>query len=405
MVSAASRRPASLPVLPDDDELALAPHERRAVQAAADFAEHVVGPAAASWEERRRLPVEEVRAAAAAGLGGLLAPTDQGGAGVGVVAVARIMETLAAADMAFAFVLVVHNNLVGAIARRATAAQRERFLPAMISGERIGAFLLTEPGGGSDAAALRTIAAAQADGSWRLDGEKSWITAATDADVLAVYAQTDPYAGSRGIAAFLVEAARPGVERTGPYGMLGAHAMGAGGFRFTDVALHDDDVLVPVGQGFRAAMEGIDAARATVAAMCAGMLADALGRAVAHTKARAAFGRTIADFQGVQWMLADVATDLVAARRLAFDAARAVQAASPGASIAAAHAKKFATRVALDGIAQCMQTMGADGLRHDHPLARHLAGAKVAQYLDGATEIQNVVIARDLFADRGDGAR
>ena len=156
---------------------------------------------------------------------------------------------------------------------------------------------------------------------------------------------------------------------------------------------------MPVGQGFRAAMEGIDAARAVVAAMCSGMLADALGRAVAHTRQRAAFGGKVADFQGVQWMLADVATDLVAARRLAYDAARAVQHGTAEASVAAAHAKKFATRVALGGIAQCMQVMGADGLRQDHPLARHLAAAKVTQYLDGATEIQNVVIARSLFGD------
>ncbi len=391
---------AALASTPDDDELGLGPHERRAIDTAAAFAHDVVAPAAASWEAARSLPREVVTEAAGAGLAGLLAPTDVGGAGVGVVAMARIMEQLAAADLAFAFVLVVHNNLVGSIARRGRDHQRAALLGPMIAGERLGSFLLTEPTGGSDAAALRTTAAPDRAGSgWQLDGDKSWITSATHADVLAVYAQTDAYAGWRGIAAFLVDADRPGVVRTEPYAMLGAHAMGAGGFAFRAVRLVEEDLFVPVGQGFRAAMEGIDAARAVVAAMCSGMLADALGRAVAHTRQRAAFGQKVADFQGVQWMLADVATDLVAARRLAYDAARAVHNGAADASVAAAHAKKFATRVALGGIAQCMQVMGADGLRQDHPLARHLAAAKVTQYLDGATEIQNVVIARSLFRD------
>jgi len=386
--------------LPDDVALGLADAGRRAVAAAVEFARDVVAPGAAAWEADRALPRAAVTEAASAGLAGLLAPVEVGGSGLGVLAMARVMEELAAADLALAFVLVVHNNLVGSIARRGRPDQQQALLGPMIAGERLGSFLLTEPTGGSDAAALRTTAAPRPGGGWQLDGDKGWITAATHADVLAVYAQTDAYAGHRGIAAFLVDAARPGVERTGPYPMLGAHAMGAGGFAFRAVQLDDDDLFVPVGQGFRAAMEGIDAARATVAAMCSGMLADALDRAVAHTRGRAAFGRTVADFQGVQWMLADVATDLVAARRLAFDAARAVQHGSSDAPVLAAHAKKFATRVALTGIAQCMQVMGADGLLQAHPSARHLAAAKVAQYLDGATEIQNVVIARSLFRDQ-----
>ncbi len=393
--------PSSLPALrclPDDDELELESDERRYLATATEFARDVVAPQAASWEQARALPRAAVHDAAAAGLGGLLAPTALGGAGVGIVATARIVEELAAADLAFAFVLVVHNNLVGAIARRGRDDQRERLLAPMIAGDRLGAFLLTEPTGGSDAAGIRTLATAQPAGGWALTGEKGWITSATEADVLAVYTQTDPAAGARGIAAFLLDADRAGVERTGPYAMLGAHAMGTGGFRLTDVRLDQEDLFVPVGEGFRAAMEGIDAARAMVAAMCCGMLTVSLDAAVRHTRGRAAFGRTIADFQGVQWMLADVATDLVAARRLAYDAARAVQRGHADAPLLAAHAKKFATRVALAGIAQCMQTMGADGLRHDHPLARHLAAAKVAHYLDGATEIQNVVIARRLFA-------
>lgn len=369
------------------------------IDIARSFARDVVAPQAARWELERALPRQAVTDAARAGLGGLLAPRELGGAGLGTAALAEVMAALAAADLAFAFVLVVHNNLVGSIARRGSDAQRELLGP-MIAGERLGAFLLTEPGGGSDAANITTMARPDGPG-WVLDGDKAWITAATHADVLAVYAQTEPGRGARGIAAFLLDADRPGVERTEPYAMLGGHAMGAGGFRFSGVAAHPDELFVPAGEGFRAAMEGIDAARAVVAAMCCAMLQTALDAAVAHTMSRPAFGATIADFQGVQWALADVATDLAAAGHLARAAAQAVEHAHHDATVVAAHAKKFATRVAMTGITQCMQLMGADGLRHEHPLARHLAGVKIAQYLDGATEIQNVVIARRLFTRNG----
>jgi alkylation response protein AidB-like acyl-CoA dehydrogenase len=308
------------------------------------------------------------------------------------------MQTLAAADLAFAFALVVHNNLAGAVARGASEAQRRRYLPDMLAGRRVGAFLLTEPRGGSDAAAIKTRAIRDGAG-WRLDGEKAWVSNAAHADLLSVYAQTDPPAGWRGIASFLVEADAPGVERLEPYKLLGGHALGAGGFRFHGARLAADALFAPAGAAFKAAMAGIDFARVNVAAMCCGLLEDALDRALERIAARPAFGGVLADQQGLQWLLADVATDLEASRLLAYEAAAKLDAGEdPAAS--AAHAKKFATRAALKGVADCMQAMGAEGLKHDHPLARHLAGAKMAQYLDGATEIQNVVIARALLKGR-----
>ncbi|HZD25418.1 MAG TPA: acyl-CoA dehydrogenase family protein, partial [Alphaproteobacteria bacterium] len=310
-------------------------------------------------------------------------------------AMARVMEELAAADLAFAFSLVVHNNLMGAIANAGSEAQRRRYLPAMTAFDAVGAFLLTEPKGGSDAAAIATTA--QRDGgAWVIDGAKSWATNAALADVLSVYAQTDPAQGWRGIACFLIDADAPGVVREEAYAMLGGHAMGAGGFRFEGCRVEDSQMLVPPGQGFKAAMAGIDLARANVAAMCCGMLRSGLDTALAYISGREAFGQPLADFQGLQWQLADVATDLHAARLMAYEATRLLDAEGT-APLAAAHAKKFATRAALKGLAECMQALGANGLTHDYPLARHLAGAKIAQYLDGTTEIQNVVIARALL--------
>ena len=372
--------------------------ETMALDAARTFAREVIAPNAAAWELERRQPLEAFREAAARGLCGLIAPRAHGGAGCGVAAMARIMQTLAAADLAFAFALVVHNNLAGALARGGSEAQRRRWLPDMLAGRRIGAFLLTEPRGGSDAAAIETGARRDGEG-WRLDGEKAWVSNAAHAGLLSVYAQTDPAAGWRGIASFLVEADAPGVERLAPYGLLGGHALGTGGFRFHAVPLPADALFAAPGEAFKAAMLGIDLARVNVAAMCCGLLEDALDRALERIAGRPAFGGVLADRQGLQWLLADVATDLEASRLLAYAAADRLDAGEdPAAS--AAHAKKFATRAALKGVSDCMQAMGAEGLKHDHPLARHLAGAKIAQYLDGATEIQNVVIARSLLRGR-----
>ncbi len=366
------------------------------IAAARTFARERIDPDAARWERDRRLPREAITAAAAAGLCGLLVPTEWGGAGLGIADMAEVMGALAYADMGLAFSLVSHNNLAGAIAKKGSDLHRARHLGAMLDGSTLGAFLLTEPGTGSDAAAIITSAIAHGD-RWVLNGAKAWVTNATEAGLLSVYAQTEPGSGSRGIAAFLVRADQPGVSREDAYEMLGAHATGTGGFRFEHVELDADQLFVPPGLAFRAALEAIDIARIVVSAMCAGMLRRGLETAVDYLKNRQAFGSPLSDRQGLRWMLADVATDLEASIALTQAASTALDEGDPTLGVRAAHAKKFATRVTLDGLSQCMQALGANGFRHDWPLARHLAGAKMAQYVDGTTEIQNVVIARALF--------
>ncbi len=369
--------------------------EQVLIAAASAFARDTIAPDAPGWEHRRVMPEDRIRRAAEAGLTGLLVSREHGGHAVSMTAMARVMEELSKADMGYAFVLVVHNNLMGAISRAGSAAQVERYLGPMKTGETLGAFLLTEPAGGSDAAAITTRAERDGDG-WVLNGAKAWITSAAQADLLSVYAQTDPSLGWRGIATFLVDADTPGIVRETPYETLGAHVMGTGGFRFEDCRIGAATMLMAPGDGFKAAMAGIDIARANVAAMCCGMMRSSLDTALAYVCGRKAFGQRLGDFQGLQWQLADVATDLHASRLMAYDAAAAIDA-GQSAVEAAAHAKKFATRAALAGIAQCMQAMGADGFSHDYPLARHLACAKMAQYIDGTTEIQNVVLSRALL--------
>ena len=296
----------------------------RVVATAHAFAREVVAPAAAAWERERRLPLETFRDAADAGLCRLFAPEERGGHGLGPTAAAAVLRELAAADLAFAFCLVVHNNLIATICRYGADDAIHEHLPPLVRGERLGAFLLTEPSAGSDAAALRTTARRDG-GAWVLDGEKAWVTNATHADVLSVYAQTDPAAGSRGIACFLVDADQPGVVRTPAYELLGCHATGTAGFRFEGCRVDDAQLLIPPGQAFRAAMGGIDLARVLVAAMCVGVLSCALEAALAYAEERRVFGERLADLQGLRWLLADTATDLEAARGLVRAATEALE--------------------------------------------------------------------------------
>ncbi len=365
-----------------------------AVAAAKDFAAGYLSRHCRQWESDREMPREMFLEAARAGLCGLLVRPGQGGRGIGINAFLRVMEELSYVDMAAAFALVVHNNHARFIDSVGTANLIGRYLPRMIAGEIIGAFLLTEPQGGSDAAAISTSAVADGRG-YILNGEKAWVSNSTHAGLLNVFAQTDPAAGARGIASFQVPADTPGVTRLPAYEMLGGYATGAGGFRFENVRVGSEQLLVPAGQGFKAAMAGIDLARACVAAMCVGLLRAGLDTAMPRLLRRHAFGRPLAEQQGLQWQLVDVATDLRASRLLAYDAARLIEQGG-SAPEAAAHAKKFAATAAFSGLNICMQAMGADGLKQEFPLARHLAAAKMAQYIGGTTEIQNLVISRAL---------
>ena len=374
-------------------------NDAAALVAARKFAAEVIAPNAERWETLGRVPYDIIEQAGNACLCGLLVPQDLGGLGLSIQGTMAVVETLAAACMSSSFSLVVHNNLVAHIARYGSPHLIETYLEEMISGRRVGAFLLTEPDVGSDVQAI-TTRAEQVDGGWIITGEKAWVSNAVFADVLAVYAQTDPSAGAKGIASFLLDADTPGVTREDRYNLMRGHALGTGGFSFDACKVGDDRLLLGPGAAFKGAMSGINLARVIVAAMCCGMLRESLAQAVSYADSRTAFGQPTLAFQGLQWMLADVATDLEAATLLTAQAVALLEAGSPVA-VAAAHAKKFASRVAFSGISDCMQAMGAAGYSSDYPLARHLAAAKMAQFVDGTSEIQNVAISRALRSEYG----
>jgi len=384
----------------DIDTLLTEP-ERAAIARADAFAQTYVAPRAQAWQDGYEFPRQALVDACAAGLADLELSPDFGGQGLGFIAKLRAIEAISRHDMAFAFSLVNHHNAMTRIARDAKADVRD-LIAAMRRGEIIGCTALTEPGAGSDFAAIKTTA--RRDGQdWVLDGAKAWITNAAVAGAIICYAQTEPGAGWRGIASFLVRDDRPGFVREAPFRFHGGSAIGAGGFRLENYRARPDEMLQPPGAGFKAAMNGINGARTYVAGMCCAMLDAGLETAARYGLQRQIFGQPILEHEGQRWALADIATDLEAARLLTDKAALIVQQGGD-AVLAAGHCKKFAVRVALKGLADCIQLMGAEGLKSKYVLGRHLTNAKLCAFTDGSTEIQNERIGRIVMAKYADAS-
>lgn len=361
------------------------------IDAAKRFAEEVVAPNAGRWAQAGTMQPEALRQAAALGLLAFQAPRNWGGHGFDFRDKLKLLQILAWHSYDFAFSL---TNTAGCAANIANALPRnvaERYVPAMLRGERFGGTALSEPGAGSDFAGIRTRAVRDGNG-WRLDGEKAWITNAAYGDVFVTYAQTDPSLGWRGIGGFLVDGTRPGFEHTGTETLAGGGVIGAGGFRLSGYRVEDNEVMAAPGDGFRQAMTTVNQARTYVAAMCVAMTEACLHVALTWGRERHAFGSALTAKQGWRWQAADIATDIEAARLLV-ESASARIVAGEDAALAAAHAKKFATRMAVARISDACQLMGAAGLRDTWPFLRHLASARVASFTDGSTEMQNERIA------------
>ena len=332
-------------------------------------------------------------AAAAAGLFGFQLPPAFGGAGASFATKVRIAEVLAGADFGLAMSLINTQNVANHLARSADTRIAQRYVPDILAGRKSACTALTEPGAGSDFAAIKT-SATQVDGDWRLHGAKAWIINALHAEVLLVYAQTNPGSGAAGIAAFVVDANRAGFVRTAA--MTGAmSAMGTGSFHLEGYTATADEMLFAPGQAFKRAMGSINGARIYVAAMCCGMVDAALNVAADYGRQRSTFGQVLFEHQGWRWSLADAAVDLEAARLMVAAAAAKLDA---GADVqgAAARAKVFATRMAQRQLGALLHAMGAEGLRDCHPFLRHIEGAQAAAFTDGATEMLQERIAREL---------
>ena len=352
---------------------------------AATLARELVGPQAARWERERRIGREALQVAVELGLTRLQVPVAAGGLGASFACKAALAEVLAGADFGFTMSWLNTQNVAAKLVRDAPAAVAARYVPELMTGRRLGCTALTEPGAGSDFAAITTLAT-RCEGGWRITGAKAWITNAAEADVVVLYAQTEPGSGGRGIACFLVDGQRAGFVRQPAFALGGQHSIGTGGFTLDNYLADEAEMLHPPGQAFKAALVSINGARTYIAAMCCGMVAEALRVAQAYGAQRHSFGRALAEHQGWRWRLAECASELAACRGMVVLAARQIDA-GQDAQLIAAQAKLLATRLADRQLPLLLQAMGAEGLREQHPFTRHLMGARVAGFVDGSTEM------------------
>jgi butyryl-CoA dehydrogenase len=370
--------------------------ERAVQETARAFARERVAPAAARGDREARFPLEIVRELGELGLLAVNVPEEVGGSAAGPVAYALAMMEIAAADCAVAVTMAVTNMVNEIIARFGTAAQRARYCPGLSSGELVaGAFALSEPQAGSDSAGMRTRAERQGD-RWVLHGEKQWITSGDRAGVVVAWAKTDGSAGTRRISAFLVPGGTPGLVVGRHEEKMGIRASSTVSLAFDDCALPGDALLGAPGDGFRIAMTALDGGRIGIASQATGTIRAALDASVRYAQDRRAFGSAIAEFQAIRFALADLATEHDAARLLTLRAAcdkRDGRAYTRSASMA----KLYASEAAQRAVSKAVQIHGAYGYTDAFPVARLFRDARVQTIYEGTSEIQRLVIARDLL--------
>jgi alkylation response protein AidB-like acyl-CoA dehydrogenase len=359
------------------------------------FAAERIRPAAQALDESEAFPAEIYREMAALGLFGITVPETLGGADADTLAYAVVMEELARgyASVADQCGLV---ELVGTLlAEHGTPAQHDRYLRPLLRAERRCAYALTEPEAGSDLSNLRTTAT-HAAGRWTLTGEKIWIHNAPVCDFACVLARTDPDAGHRGMSIFLVDADAPGFAVGRKEHKMGQRASQVGALSFDAVKLPTDAMLGPAGRGFHMMMSVLDKGRVGIAALAVGILQAALEASIEYAQVRRQFGQTIAGFQAVQWMIADMAKDLQAARLLVH-AAAAKLAAGERATLEAAMAKCFASDAAVAHTANAVQIHGGSGYIRGFEVERLYRDAKITQIYEGTNQIQRMIMARQLL--------
>jgi butyryl-CoA dehydrogenase len=380
------------------------------------FMEAEVRPNLRERERNETFAADELRRIGELGCCGMLVPESWGGAGMDTISYAVMLEEVARVDAAMAVALSVTNSVVAMpLWKHGTDAQKEKYLRRLARGEILGAFCLTEPQAGSDAAAIATRATRSAGGSPRafsasgyvLNGTKSWVTNGGQAGVYLIFAKADAAAGASGITAFLVEPDFPGFRVARYEDKMGLRTSRSAELALTDCEVPEANRLGDEGQGLKIALEGLDGGRVGIAAQAVGIAQGALEASVAHAKQRRAFGKPIAEFQAIQWMLADMQTEIEAARALVYQAAflrdqsltRGQDAPRLGAF--ASRAKLYASEMVNRVVYKAVQIHGSTGYSRESDVERMYRDARVISIYEGTSEIQRMIIARDLLSSAG----
>ena len=367
---------------------------RRTVRefAAAEIAPHVM-----EWDEAAHWPSELVPKLGELGLLGVIFPEKYGGAGLGYSEYVIVIEELAAVDASIALSVAAHNSLCSNhIFKFGTEAQKQKYLPQLTAGKFLGAWSLTEPGAGSDAGGTRTLAERR-NGSWVLNGSKTFTTNGHSAGVCVAMAVTQPGKGAHGISAFLVEKGTKGFRPGKKENKLGMRASETSEVLFSDCVVPAENLLGEEGKGFVNSLQILDGGRISIAALGVGIAQGALSAATKYSRERKQFGKTISEFQGIQFKLADMATEIEAARALTYRAAWLADSGDARYTKESAMAKLFASEVAVRVSSEGVQVFGGYGFIKDYPAEKYYRDSKLCTIGEGTSEIQKLVIARQLL--------
>ncbi len=361
-----------------------------------EFAEAEMKPHVSEWDEAAHFPIELRPKFAELGVMGVLVPEEYGGAGMGYIEYATIIEELARVDPSIGLAIAAHNSLgAGHLLIAASHEQKEKYLTPLARGDAFAAWGLTEPSSGSDAISMRTTGARRR-GGWMLNGSKNFITNATFAETTVVLAITDRAAGSHGISAFIVERGAKGFQVAKKENKLGMRASDTAALVFDDCFVSDANLIGDPGQGFIQAMKVLDGGRISIAALAVGTAQGAYEAALRYARERHQFGRAIAEFQAIQFKLADMATEIEAARLLTYHAAALKNAGKPTTK-ESSMAKLYASEVAVRVAEQSVQIHGGYGYIKDYPAEKYWRDSKLCTIGEGTSEIQRVVIARQIL--------
>jgi alkylation response protein AidB-like acyl-CoA dehydrogenase len=374
----------------------LSEEQQQIKQTIREFAEAELAPHVSEWDEAQHFPVELRPKFAELGIMGVLVPEQYGGAGMGYIEYAAIVEELARVDPSIALALAGHNSLgAGHIQIAGSEEQKQKYLVPLARGEHFGAWGLTEPSSGSDASSMRTTAVRR-DGGWVLNGSKNFITNATFAETTVALAITDRATGSHGISAFIIERGTKGFAVARKENKVGMRASDTASLIFDDCFVPGANLIGEVGQGFVQAMKVLDGGRISIAALAVGIAQGAYEAALKYAKERTQFGRPIAEFQAIQFKLADMATQIDAARLLTYRAA-SLKSRGKITTRESSMAKLYASEVSVRVAEESVQIHGGYGYIKDYPAEKYWRDSKLCTIGEGTSEIQRTVIARQIL--------